>query len=158
MSSRKHLIIGCGSAGINAARTIHGIDKGSNIKLISHEFEPFYIKPAILDLVTGELDRSRLIRKKTDLFDEDNIEVLSGKRVVDIYPSENVVAFSDKSTIKYNFLLVATGGIPVSNPMLDFYSGAILYIKKEDWGAEALRAATSTNNCLCYIIYCYFIC
>ena len=42
----KYVIIGCGPAGIKAAKTIRENDADSNITLISEELKPFYIKPA----------------------------------------------------------------------------------------------------------------
>lgn len=126
----EYLIIGCGAAGSSAARTIREIDEDSKITMISCEFEPFYIKPTIIDLITSSLRKERVVQKKSELFPEDGIDVITGKKVVDIYPSENIVAFSDGSTLKYSYLLIATGSKPILHPVLCRYPGEVFYVNK----------------------------
>jgi NAD(P)H-nitrite reductase large subunit len=126
----EYLILGCGSAAMGAVRSILDIDNTAKITMVSHEFDPFYIKPAMIDFITSDLGKDRLIQKKTDIFPEESVNVVTGKRAIDILSSENMVVFSDRSTMKYSCLLIATGSKPIEHPALCKFSGHIFYINK----------------------------
>jgi len=75
-----------------------------------------------VEFVLGELERNQIVKSKSDSFKEENIEILAGKRVVDLKPSENVVILDDNSSLDYSFLLVATGARSLLHPSLEEFS------------------------------------
>jgi len=106
----RYIIAGCGAAGLGAAKTIRDIDIKSEIVLISDEVNPFYIRPAICDYLSGELREQEMLYK--DELASKDIILLNGKRVLKVLPGENSIILSNGDKEVYNFLLLAPGAKP----------------------------------------------
>ncbi|WP_461394912.1 FAD-dependent oxidoreductase, partial [Deferrisoma sp.] len=52
---RQYVILGTGPAGTAAAETIRAEDPKARITMVSREFTPFYLKPALADYVAGRV-------------------------------------------------------------------------------------------------------
>lgn len=104
----RYIIVGCGAAGFSAAKEIRDLDSKNEIVLISDEVNPFYIRPAICDFLSGEIKESDLFFKTESV--SEGIITISGKKVLRVLTDENAVVLSDGKKEKYNFLLLATGG------------------------------------------------
>ena len=59
----RYVIIGCGAAGLHAAKSLGMYDQSSDISLISHELKPFYIKPALVDFLAGSVQAHSLLHR-----------------------------------------------------------------------------------------------
>lgn len=112
----RYLIIGCGAAGVNAAKSIRIYDQASDISLISCEFKPFYIKPALVDFLAGNIGADNLFYQKTSPLD--TVELVTGKHVVKVTPSTNEIHLSNGEVLSYTFLLIASGTRPRLDPPL----------------------------------------
>ena len=104
----RYIIVGCGAAGLSAAKEIRDSDSKNEIVLISDEVDPFYIRPAICNFLSGEIKESDLFFKDESV--SEGIVTIKGKKVLKVLPEENAVILSDGKKEKYNFLLIATGG------------------------------------------------
>lgn len=108
----RYLILGCGPAGIAAAKAIRERDKGAAIVVATEEHGAPYIRPLLSDLIAGRVDRSGIEDPQgADLADR-GIDVRRGKRAVKVDSAGNRVTFSDGTEEAYDALLIATGGKP----------------------------------------------
>lgn len=109
---RQYVILGCGPAGCAAAKTIREEDPDAQITMVSREFSPFYLRPALADFVIGSVGARQLVRPDPDIAGDPRIEVRAGHRVHRVYPHESRVLFSDGTSLYFDRLLLATGASP----------------------------------------------
>lgn len=109
-------IIGSGAAGRAAAEEIAASNPENEIGLISQEAQPFYKRPHILDLIAGKVQESELLEKTDTPIHQVEMQLIAGKRAMSIHPREHRVDLSDRSTIHYDKLLIATGTRPTLHP------------------------------------------
>jgi NADPH-dependent 2,4-dienoyl-CoA reductase/sulfur reductase-like enzyme len=114
----QYVILGCGPAGRAAAQEIRARDPKARVTLVTREFTPFYLRPALADYVAGALSRSELVQQETAILGDPGVEVRAGARVYRLFPHESRVLLSDGTSLYFDRLLVATG----SNPRLDGYA------------------------------------
>ncbi len=114
----RYLILGCGPAGIAAAKTIRKEDKSATIVIVTEEPGAPYLRPLLPDLVTGEMDTAGVRDPQGADLAEKGIEVRPGKRANKVDAANRRVTFEDGSEEPYDMLLVATGGKPAVPPVL----------------------------------------
>ncbi|MDA8339698.1 MAG: FAD-dependent oxidoreductase [Nitrospiraceae bacterium] len=106
----KYVIVGNGIAGTTAALNIRKLDNASEIIIISEEAYPFYSRIRLIDYLAGETDERGLIIFKDEWYEKNRILPILNTKVVDISPDSKEIALSDSQKIKYDRLLIATGG------------------------------------------------
>jgi NADPH-dependent 2,4-dienoyl-CoA reductase/sulfur reductase-like enzyme len=170
---RQYVILGCGPAGRAAAKTIRQEDRGARVTMVSREFSPFYLRPALADFVIGSLGARQLVLPDPEIAADPGIDVKAGHRVYRVYPHESRVLFSDGTSLYFDRLLLATG----SSPRLSDYAARLrnkvhtlachadavrlahLGIPKDSWilvtgaghtGVEVVRAFAARG---CRVIY-----
>lgn len=113
MTKRKHLIIGCGSAGLTAAEEIRRINSEDEIKVVtSEDYLPY--SPTILPyLLSGRTDETKLPMRKDDYFDNINATFVRGKEVIRLLSEAKEVMYKDGETETFDTLLIASGSRPV---------------------------------------------
>ncbi len=109
MSERKHLIIGCGSAGLSAAEEIRRISAEDEIKVVTLEDYPPYSPTTLPYLLSGRIDEANLPMKKDNYFDSINVTFLRGKKVTRLFPEAKEVVYKDGQRETYDTLLIASG-------------------------------------------------
>ena len=109
MAGKKHLIIGAGSAGLNAAEEIRRISAEDVIKIVSAEdFAPY--SPTVLPyLLSGRIDESTLAMRQEGYFERLNATFVRGKEAIRIFPEKKEVLFRDGEREAYDALLIAAG-------------------------------------------------
>jgi len=121
----RYLILGCGPAGIAAAKTILKSDKSAKVVIATEEAAPPYLRPLLPDLITGELDLSGIRDPQGEDLASKGIEVRNGKRAKKVDTASHRVLFADGSEEPYDSLLIATGGKPAVSPVLRKIPGAV---------------------------------
>jgi nitrite reductase (NADH) large subunit len=106
--SRRYLLVGSGVAALSAAEAIRGADPAGRITVVSTEADPFYSRPGLAYLLTGEVGESSLaIRSPREL------AALGLERVVGeatgLQPDRHELLVSGGRRIEYDALLLATG-------------------------------------------------
>lgn len=134
----KYLILGCGPAGIAAAKSIRAKDKKGEIIVATEEQGPPYLRPLLTDLIMGRVDVAGIADPQAKDLDEQGVNVRHGIRAERIDSARNRVIFADGGEEAYDVLLVATGGKPVIPPPLKKEHPAILPF---DSLQDALRIA-----------------
>jgi NAD(P)H-nitrite reductase large subunit len=116
MARTRHVIVGGGTAGINAITTIRQYDHGaSEIMLVSAERPyarmvlPYYLKGSISESHVYTLTPTRLHTL--------DVEAYLGRRAVQLDTQANTLMLDDDTVIPYDDLLIATGSSPVRAPV-----------------------------------------
>ncbi len=107
MATRRveHLIVGAGTAGAAAARTLHA--EGAEVLLVGRELDPPYHRPPI----TKGLLQGRETRESTFFEGLDGVELLTRTSVLALDTDARVATLQSKEEIAYGSALVATGAM-----------------------------------------------
>ncbi len=108
-----YVIIGNGGAGISALQAIRGIDRTSDITMISREKHPAYSPCSLPNLLASELDDDGIIRFDDDFHSRHNAELINNAEAVNIHPDKNTIELADGSSVKWDRLLIAAGASPI---------------------------------------------
>jgi len=108
----RHVIIGSGPAGVIAAETLRKTDPAAEITLVCGEGEVPYARMAIPYLLKGDIDEAgTYIRKDPDHFRRLRLELVHA-RARDVDTASRTVALSNRRSLPYDRLLIATGSRP----------------------------------------------
>lgn len=107
----KYLIIGNGAAGTTAAANIRKIDSEGRITIVTDESYPFYSRIRLIEFLSGDVDEKGLVIRKDKWYEENRIELILNTAVTEIDKDKREVIASSGDRIKYDRLLIATGGI-----------------------------------------------
>ena len=106
------VIIGTGVAGVNAAAGMRTAGFDGEILLVGDEPELPYRRPAVSkDIVRGEKTADEIRIKPPAWYTDHNVELLAGVRVTSIDPASRVVSLDHGSSVAFDRLLIATGGV-----------------------------------------------
>ena len=112
----RHLIIGGGTAGMNAMRTIREEEREpSEITLVSAE-RPYsrMVLPYYLDRSVAE---SHVFTATAIQLAQWKVKALVGRRAAGLDPKASVCTLDDGTTVEYDDCLIATGSSPVRAPV-----------------------------------------
>jgi NAD(P)H-nitrite reductase large subunit len=116
MARTRHVIVGGGTAGLNAVTTIRQYDRGqSEIYWVSSEQPyarmvlPYYLKGSISETHCYTARPSRLM--------ELGVEPFFGRQAVKLDTQANVLTLDDETEISYDDILIATGSSAVRAPV-----------------------------------------
>jgi nitrite reductase (NADH) large subunit len=109
----RYLVLGCGPAGVAAAKAIRRAERDAEIVIATEEFAAPYLRPHLPDIITGDREPASIADPQGKELAPLGIAVKAGRRARRVDAARNRVIFSDGSEETYNFLLVATGGRPI---------------------------------------------
>jgi 3-phenylpropionate/trans-cinnamate dioxygenase ferredoxin reductase subunit len=101
----EHLVVGAGTAGAAAARTLHA--DGAEVLLVGRELDPPYHRPPI----TKGLLQGRETRESTFFDGLDGVELLTRTSVMALDTAACVATLQSKEEIGYGSALLATGAM-----------------------------------------------
>jgi 3-phenylpropionate/trans-cinnamate dioxygenase ferredoxin reductase subunit len=122
MATYKYLIIGGGMTAASAARGIRDVDTEGSIGMISQEETPPYNRPPL----TKGLWKGKPLESITRKLDKFGVDMLLGRTVEMIHPSEKRVVDEWGESYTYEKLLLATGATP---RRLQFGGADIIYYR-----------------------------
>ncbi|MBT9169555.1 MAG: NADH-dependent phenylglyoxylate dehydrogenase subunit epsilon [Syntrophomonadaceae bacterium] len=105
----RYVIIGNSAAGTSAAETIRHLDPIGSITIISDEKHPAYSRPLTPDFISGELKEEELFYRPGDFHKKNEIELLTGRKVISLNPSLKELTMDNGERVPYDRLLMATG-------------------------------------------------
>jgi NAD(P)H-nitrite reductase large subunit len=118
MPNSKYVIVGNSAAAIGAIESLRQYDQLSPITVISDEdTTTAYARPLITYALAGKIDWSNLNYRPKEFYRHHKVDTLLGKRVVKIEPKKKRVLLENGKSIRYEKLLLATGGKPVMPPI-----------------------------------------
>lgn len=111
--SQHLVIVGAGQAAaqlIQSSRQ-HGYD--GRITLVADEpYLPYQRPPLSKKYLSGEFERSRLFLKPESFYEERGVQILSGRRAVELNPDTQSLRLDDAAQLSYDHLALATGASP----------------------------------------------
>jgi NAD(P)H-nitrite reductase large subunit len=108
----KYVIVGASAAGIGAVEAIREVDPKGTITVISDEQCPQYSRPMISDLVSGKADFGKMMCREHEFWTQNSVQALTGRTAVSLNLTDKYVELDKGDRIKFEKLLVATGGKP----------------------------------------------
>lgn len=108
----RYVIVGNGAAGATAAETIREHDPAGDIQIIGAEKVPFYSRPGLAYLLTGQIPEARLFsRPDKDLRAAGIGRTVAAVRAVD--PRAHRLELDDGRVLRYDRLLLGVGAAAV---------------------------------------------
>lgn len=107
-----YIIIGNGIAGSTAAETLRENDKECEITLIGQEKYPLYSRMNLEYYVSGDSDKEHMILKSKDWYKKMDIDLKLNTKVTRLNPRGNYVKLEDGTRLRFDKLLIASGGRP----------------------------------------------
>ena len=138
------VIVGAGHGGAQAAIMLRTQKFTGSIAIIGEEPElPYERPPLSKEYFAGEKEFERIQLRPAKYWDEREVTMLLGKRVVSVDPAGHHVTTDDGETIGYSKLVWATGGSP---RMLPIPGGGLPGVQgvRTRADADAMKAASET--------------
>jgi NADPH-dependent 2,4-dienoyl-CoA reductase/sulfur reductase-like enzyme len=111
VESTRYLIVGGGLAGGSAVEAIRERDKEGRIVLVSDEQHPPYDRVALSKgYLMGKLRQESLFLQDDEFYQQQHVELLLGRHAQRLDISAQTVLLDDGRELKYERLLLATGG------------------------------------------------
>jgi NADPH-dependent 2,4-dienoyl-CoA reductase/sulfur reductase-like enzyme len=147
MKEVDNLIIGGGLAGGYAAITLRQNDKNSSITLVTDERHlPYDRVPLSKEYLQGKVKLESLYIRKPDFYTKNNIEIITGRRVVNLDLNNNIAVLDDNSEIKFKKLLLATGGYPRKLKMGEENKLNVFYLRRIEHSDSIREAALRSKK------------
>ncbi len=109
----EYLVLGNSTAAVAAIEGIRESDSDATILLLSREQYHTYSRPLISHLLAGEISNDHLYFRPEGFYRDNGVKARLGVSAVKIEPSKMTVVTDDDTEIKFEKLLIATGGKPV---------------------------------------------
>lgn len=139
----KYVIIGNSVAAVGAMRAIRSLDSKGDITVISRERYQAYGRPLISYLLGGIITEKRMAYLPADFCETNRINLRLDCEATAVDTKKNLVKLKNGETIKYDRLLIATGGDPFVPP-IDGLAGKERVFTFTTWDdAAKLKAASS---------------
>ncbi len=112
LDPRTFVILGTGGAGLAAAETLRQDGFQGRVVMITQENRLPYDRPELSKgYLQGANPQEALWLRPAAFFAEHDLEILLGKRVTRVDAAAQSLSFADGSTMQYDSLLLATGGV-----------------------------------------------
>ena len=141
MDDAKYVIVGGGLAGFNAIPAIRERDPDGRLILVTEEKErPYDRVPLSKRYLQGALSRDGIFLRPPEFYDENRVELSTGRRATDLDVNTKRLSLDDGREVRYEKLLLATGGTPRRLPLPGADLPGIHYLRTlED--SDALKEA-----------------
>jgi len=140
-SEQTHVIVGAGMAGAKAAETLRAEGFDGRIVLIGAEQERPYDRPPLSKgYLLGDQDRDSIYLHQMGWYGDNNVELLTGRRVSRVNRDAHEVELAGGERIGYTKLLLATGSSPRRLKVEGNDLGGVHYLRRLEQ-SDDLRAA-----------------
>lgn len=145
------LIIGAGHAGGSVAAALRQFGWTGSITLLGEEAHPPYQRPPLSKAwLMGSVELSSVMLRPEAFYLEQLIELRLDTRVLGIEPERRRVVLADGSTLRYDYLIIATGTRPRQLSIPGAELGEVSTLRTLD-DAERLRQVLSPGKRLAII-------
>lgn len=111
----KHLILGFGSAGANAAEALRQHDPQAEVTVLNGESRPFYLRLDLEGIFHGK-EAEQLMPRPPEYWEERGIRVVQ-HRALRVNPARHEVRTESGDTLSYDRLLITVGTTPRDLPV-----------------------------------------
>ncbi|HSP86631.1 MAG TPA: FAD-dependent oxidoreductase [Ignavibacteriaceae bacterium] len=144
---RNYFIIGGGASGNAAAQALREAGFKGKITIISQEARTPYDRPNLSKAyLSGEAQSEWMPLRDKEFFEKYNIDFLFSHRVEEINTDKKEICLDDNRILKYDKVLLATGGIPkkLDVPGCDLKN--IFYLRSFDDCDKIIEASKNISN------------
>ncbi len=127
-----YVIIGNSAAAIGAVEGIRQADKKGQIIIISDEPYHTYSRPLISYYLAGKVTEDKMVYRDTGFYEAYAVNTLLGRKALAVDTKGKTVALAGGDTVKYDKLLIATGGKPIMPPIKGLDKNGIYPFLKYD--------------------------
>jgi len=117
MATRKHLIIGAGSAALSALKEIRRVTSEDEVKLVTMDDCRPYSPATLPYLLSGRIKETDMWMRDKNYFKNLGSTLARGKEVTQVLAEKRRVIYRDGSSENYDTLLIASGSEPVKPPI-----------------------------------------
>ncbi|AFM23975.1 FAD-dependent oxidoreductase [Desulfomonile tiedjei] len=144
---RVFAIIGAGAAGNAAAQTLREDGFKGRIVMITSESHRPYDRPQLSkDYLEGQSDDSALPLRPEEFYNDRDIELSLDSTVKSLAVADRTITFNDGRTLKYDSVLVATGGVPRTLDVPGSGLEGIFTLRSWDDSSAIIRACQGIRN------------
>ncbi len=143
----EYLIIGNSIAGVSCLEAIREVDNKGKITVISDEKILNYSRPLISYYLGKKLPEEKMAFRNKDFYEENKVELLLNTQAEKIDGAEKEVCLDSGEKIKFQKLLISTGGKPVIPPiegLNKLREGVFTFTKFQD--AREIEDYLEANN------------
>ncbi len=113
----RYVIIGNGVAGVTAAQAIVRARSGADIHIYAAEPYPYYRRPQLPDYIAGIVSEADIFYRPPEWYEQQGIRVHLSAPVAELDPPAHRLRRADGTTVPYDRLLLATGGLAWMPPI-----------------------------------------
>lgn len=151
MNSLNIVIIGAGASGLTAASNIRKYDDESQIIVFTTQKHVAYSPCAIPYVIGGHIDSfNDIIMHRPDEYMRKNIRILTETTVKEINNDITELTYEDKKghkqNLKYDKLVIATGGKPLIPPIPGKDLEGVFKVRTVEDGEDILAYSQNCNN------------
>jgi NAD(P)H-nitrite reductase large subunit len=114
--TRRYVILGNGIAGQTAAEELRKMDADASIVIVAAERHPLYNRVALPRYLRGQVRREKVFMRTVEDYAKRNIEIHFETWATEVDVREKVVRTNRGQDLRYDALLIATGGRPKPPP------------------------------------------
>lgn len=141
----RYVIVGNSASATAAVEAIRECDKKGLITIISDEPYINYSRPLISYFLGRKLSREKISYRGKEFYRDNNVELILNKKAKRLNVRQKELTLIDNQKIKFDKLLIATGGIPIIPEIKGInLNGVFTFTKLAD--AEAIEKYISANK------------
>lgn len=106
----RYIIVGCGVAGVTAAREIRKLDPAGEVHLYSAEPYPYYYRPKLWEYIAGRISAEETYFRPEAWYAQEQIHLHLNTVVGALNLQERQLNLTDGKRVDYDRLLLASGG------------------------------------------------
>jgi NADPH-dependent 2,4-dienoyl-CoA reductase/sulfur reductase-like enzyme/nitrite reductase/ring-hydroxylating ferredoxin subunit len=144
---RTFVIIGAGAAGSSAAETLRQSGFKGRIKMLTFEDRMPYDRPNLSkDYLQGDAKEEWMPLRPDDFYEKNNIEIMRKTNVKGIDKDKKEVLLEDGKTLKYDRLLITSGGMPRSLDIPGMDLENVFTLRTFDDSDQIIEAAENSEK------------
>jgi nitrite reductase (NADH) large subunit len=116
-AKKHHVIVGASAAGTAALEAIRSVDRECEVTILSKEKAPLYSRVGLTHFLDGSVKASGMNTYGPEYFERQNARLLAGVAALQVNPKTRTVRLSNRKTMKYDSLLIASGSSAVIPPI-----------------------------------------
>jgi len=141
------VIIGGGPASVTCAETLRQKSFTGPITIVTREKHIPYDRTKLSKAM--DIDPEKIYLRPQQFYDSVNIKVMKNSNATEVNLKEKIVGFQDGNCIKYDKLVIATGGSPRSLPIPGWELENVFVLRTPADAKAIVKAATEKNVVIC---------
>ncbi len=126
----RYVLIGGGVSCATAAEVLRAERPEAEITVLTEEEYPFYYRPMLPFLLSGSLEKERLLSKRLGSFQAEQVSYRTSSKAVEIDLARHVVKLATGEELPYDKLLLGTGSKPKPLSAPGAYGANLSYLNE----------------------------